>query len=411
MANFSTNGVRQFYVVLSKETTFNSTTPAGGCQIKTGDNSLWFLYQTPNGDNGNSGTVRTDIIPLDKLRSVIATNPKGRKLKRQVVALDPTINSGNPVVGQEYLLRFTFYNIGMGGPENQYIRNGGSYRVKTGDTVNDVLTALKTITDKNLATSPYPYVTTEIVGSTLVVKEVPQVWVRGKRQADQVNFQVQCVPITTSNYNTLPWGIVTDETATKGELMINGRVASDMEYFYLGERGDTFRGMGFPDNFEAKYLADPNKQYQFVDFDYYYEGAVEDVQKSAKHITIAVPATGGYTIAQLITDLTSAGLTVTDNTAANSILVTNAPVLSGTHAVALTATDALVTKDDMNVTVTGVAYTATGLPAGLSISSSTGVISGTPTTAGTGTYTITATGSGDWAGLVYTTASISYTIA
>ena len=67
MANFSTNGVRQFYVVLSKETTFNSATPAGGCQIKTGDNSLWFLYQTPNGDNGNSGTVRTDIIPLNNL--------------------------------------------------------------------------------------------------------------------------------------------------------------------------------------------------------------------------------------------------------------------------------------------------------------------------------------------------------
>ncbi len=36
------------------------------------------------------------------------------------------------------------------------------------------------------------------------------------------------------------------------------------------------------------------------------------------------------------------------------------------------------------------AYTATGLPAGLSISSSTGLISGTPTTAGTSTVTVTA---------------------
>src|SRR5579862_8510792 len=36
-------------------------------------------------------------------------------------------------------------------------------------------------------------------------------------------------------------------------------------------------------------------------------------------------------------------------------------------------------------------YSATGLPAGLSISSSTGLISGTPTTAGTGSATVTAT--------------------
>ncbi|MGD0607248.1 MAG: cellulose binding domain-containing protein, partial [Streptosporangiaceae bacterium] len=37
------------------------------------------------------------------------------------------------------------------------------------------------------------------------------------------------------------------------------------------------------------------------------------------------------------------------------------------------------------------AYTAAGLPAGLSISSSTGLISGTPTTAGASSVTVTAT--------------------
>ncbi len=36
-------------------------------------------------------------------------------------------------------------------------------------------------------------------------------------------------------------------------------------------------------------------------------------------------------------------------------------------------------------------YTATGLPAGLSINSATGLITGTPTTAGTSTVTVTAT--------------------
>ena len=173
MANFSQDQVRQLYVVLSKATTFNNTTPSGALKVNKSNEDIWFTYQTPNGDNGNSATVRTDLIPIKNIEYAVASPAVSRPLKRQVVSLDP-LNGGNPVVGQDYILRFTFYNLGMGGPENQYIKNGGAYRVKVGDTAATVMQALKDLADKNFSREPFPYVTITVVGSTLVIEEVPQ---------------------------------------------------------------------------------------------------------------------------------------------------------------------------------------------------------------------------------------------
>ena len=74
-------------------------------------------------------------------------------------------------------------------------------------------------------------------------------------------------------------------------------------------------------------------------------------------------------------------------TTTNTITVTNPGSQAGTVGTAASlhigATDSAAGQT--------LAYTATGLPAGLSINSSTGLISGTPTTAGTSTITVTAT--------------------
>ena len=309
MANFSQDQVRQLYVVLSKATTFDNTTPSGALKVNKSKEDVWFNYQTPNGDNGNSATVRTDLIPIKNIEYAVASPGVSRPLKRQVVSFDDSVNWGYPAVGQEYILRFTFYNLGMGGPENQDIKNGGAYRVKTGDTAATVMQALKDLADKNFSREPYPYVTVTVAGNTLVIEEVPQPWVLGKRQAAQVNFQVQAVPITV-NGGLYPWGTVADTTSTNTNVVTNGKTVADMEWFYIGERADQFRGMGYPDNFETIYLANPSKQYDFVDIHYFYEGDAEDIQKSKKYITLAVPTDGAYTSTDLVMDLYAAWIPV-----------------------------------------------------------------------------------------------------
>jgi hypothetical protein len=74
-------------------------------------------------------------------------------------------------------------------------------------------------------------------------------------------------------------------------------------------------------------------------------------------------------------------------TASNTVTVTNPGSQTGTVG---TAANLQISASDSASGQT-LSYTATGLPAGLSINSSTGLITGTPTTAGSNNVTVTAT--------------------
>jgi hypothetical protein len=100
----------------------------------------------------------------------------------------------------------------------------------------------------------------------------------------------------------------------------------------------------------------------------------------------------------------SASFTWTINSAtSNTVTVTNPGSQTGTVGTAASLQIA-ATDSGSGQTLT---YSATGLPAGLSISSATGLISGTPTTAGSNSVTVTATDTTGASG----SASFSWTIS
>ncbi len=100
----------------------------------------------------------------------------------------------------------------------------------------------------------------------------------------------------------------------------------------------------------------------------------------------------------------SASFTWTVNSATgNTVTVTNPGSQSGTVGTAASL-QIHATDSASGQTLT---YSATGLPAGLSISSSTGLISGTPTTAGTSSVTVTAKDTTNASG----SASFTWTVA
>ena len=109
-------------------------------------------------------------------------------------------------------------------------------------------------------------------------------------------------------------------------------------------------------------------------------------------ITGTTAATGTSTVTVTATDTTgaagSASFTWTVNAATgNTVTVTNPGSQAGTVG---TAASLQVSASDSASGQT-LTYTATGLPAGLSIASATGLITGTPTTAATSTVTVKAT--------------------
>jgi len=54
----------------------------------------------------------------------------------------------------------------------------------------------------------------------------------------------------------------------------------------MGERGDIYRNMGFPNVIPTTYLVDPTKEYHVLDISYYFAGPGEDVQKSQRSLSI-----------------------------------------------------------------------------------------------------------------------------
>ena len=82
-----------------------------------------------------------------------------------------------------------------------------------------------------------------------------------------------------------------------------------MEYFFHGERGDVYRGVGFPNVINTKYFADTSKVYNLIDMDFSFSDGGFHPQESLKHITIACEETSeaDYTVTNaLITALNGA---------------------------------------------------------------------------------------------------------
>lgn len=391
MATFSTNQARQLYVAKELKTSnVISIDAAGSIAVKsdTAKSHLYFEYM------GAGGMLRSDLIDIKSIMHAKATDADdlAHELVKYKVVLDPNVNEGSPVAGQDYLLRIIFRNyIGLS-EEDQYIKYGmvhvvtgmtagafyqelykslkknfsreaeqllnfslegtaakATMTTNTGITVTAVETGVignsikfaiesitatnagfkvtqedgftvirasltatkKTIKDlKNLVTAnpgiaemitvtgtdgtavqleTTPVALTKGDASGLIVEEAPQEWILGTFPQVPVNFTLMPDSIVV-NGNDRIWGLVEKQASTNS--IPDGHKIADLEYFCMGERGDVYRMMGFPNVIRTKYLVDPDLKYNTIDIHYAYVGPNEAVQKSEKDITIVVPKVG-----------------------------------------------------------------------------------------------------------------------
>lgn len=182
---------------------------------------------------------------------------------------------------------------------------------KTSGTVNDINTALTNagiidVIVSAIGTLSTVATATSLVATKIVLSEIEQPWVLGKKENTPLQYKLS---FTTSDVYTISNGIArylnivwctseTKETDTaKLNTIKNGKVVADMEYFMLGERGDVYRQMGFPNTIPTTYLVDPSKEYDIVEFDYKFIGTGNDVNESVKHIEIACDASSSHNTA------------------------------------------------------------------------------------------------------------------
>lgn len=304
MAIFNVNQNRQFYVI--NEVLTDSTEPAKIGQIKLGKTKdgkqIWFKHF------GEGGLTRTDIIDVDNICYAKYSTKASmqRKLRKATVTLDSSyLDEGNPISGQDYVLRIQVNNYLAPGDACVLIKSAAVHAVK-GMTAAQFYKKMAESLKKNFSRDPQPILEFSSSESGVVITEVGnQPWRRGVLSQDAVSFEVIPTTITYSGEEVV-WGKT--EYADTTTVVGNGHKVADLEYFCMAERGDMFRNMGWPNNIDVKYMVDPSKEYDMLDLHYYFSGNGVQVHKSEKDITIVTDTTSVMTA--LKTALTGVGITV-----------------------------------------------------------------------------------------------------
>ena len=307
MATFSTNQVKHLYV--AKSLPKNNPSAVGDLKFfSAGDGQIAAKYI------GVDGAVRTDLIDTATLRmkTVEAVN-QAQALKCAFVA------STSAVAGQQYIIKVTVNHFGGMSPEDKGFIFG-SYTAAAGDAAKNVLAGLAVNLAKNASRAAYNplikvFVTTSTPGSAvlgtnawevaanadpatvaahgsltaIIIEAAEQPWILGRAQYEFLDFSVATDPIISAGIETR-WATIT--YAEFSNRIVNSKRIADLEYFCMGERGDIYRNVGWPNSFEFTPLIDPNNAngYDLVELTWAYQGDAEDIQKSPKELIIAIVA-------------------------------------------------------------------------------------------------------------------------
>ena len=341
---FTANQVNQVYVLKDNSTvvanldashqiTKSNNIGSIGVGKSADGKSIYFKHY------GAGGVTRSDLIDIANIIDIKAT--PAPKMARTLASAKITLNSealsdSKPVAGQDFVLRLQFQNpVGMS-PDNQYWKFGVVHSTASMTASNFYLKLASSIA-KNMSREAVQlvkvYVTystsskTEITAASdvtntttfnqtytgVLIEEVEQDWILGVKQQKPLVFTVNPTWVnagTAAAPNEVVWGDViynngqkvvggadpyntidTSNAPAAAGSVVNSKLMADYEYFYMGERGDQYRMVGFPNYIPTTYLVDPTNAYGYdtVAIHFAYVGANHSVQKSEKDITILIP--------------------------------------------------------------------------------------------------------------------------
>lgn len=308
MAVFSTNQVRQLYVVDNVASSESSLATAGDIFAKKSGDDIYFKYVGALGD-----TMRTDIVNQKQLiyTSVATSDKLAYKLKGQKITLNPNVNGGAPIEGRDYLLRVLFSEyIGIS-PVDKTLKYG-TVHITPGMTASDFYAEMAYALMQSQKKEPNPIMNIAVIVSGtfegneisdtdtlqdvkdmgtiegIVIFEAGQPWHLGVMPQGVIKIDAQVTRITYNGDDSIFWGVVEDATMPSSYVLPEGQKIADLEYFCMGERGDQYRNAGWPNVIQTKYLVDPTAEYDLYTIHYAYVGEGTHQEKSEKDIQFAV---------------------------------------------------------------------------------------------------------------------------
>lgn len=318
----TTNQNFHLYVAKSvKEKILDSTSVQG--DVYVGKNKEGKKYIQVKGEDT---VLRSALIDPKCLISADVTKKEDmrRPFKKVTLALSENAvdEDGNPIVGQDYVVHITVRQFNTISDEYSLIKTAGVHVTK-GLTKAKFMQKLAVSLWLNFSRELSKLVSFELGGKTvagvkndngvqvpvdssntviagadsIVIKELPQEWKLGTMQQVPVFFEVRPTTIYADGDEVI-WGTVTDNTPVKDSTgawsetlddtnsVGNGKTIADMEYFALGERGDQYRLISWPNYIDTKYSVDPSKEYNALNIHFAWVGPNEMIQKSEQDIMI-----------------------------------------------------------------------------------------------------------------------------
>lgn len=314
MANFSTNQVHQLYVASTVKTGADAVASAGDIKLFSVNNGaeteLYFQYKGATGD-----VLRSDFIPVKNITSIV--DKTGEALRTPLKKLEITC-TGSPVTGQDYVLNINFKNFFSSGDDSQYYKSAAVHVTSAmHSTPSDFYKAMVKALNKAFSredgatatSNPYLKFMIKTSGSpleegdanwastaatALIILEKEPDWIQGTMPQRRVYFDVffgTVIDSATEFY----WGTQTDVTLTSTQAASssdttlffgNGKKIADLEWFCLGERGDQYRGMGYPNTITTKYQVVPTNEYDVLTIHFAFTDTGVNSYRTEKELTI-----------------------------------------------------------------------------------------------------------------------------
>lgn len=292
-----TNQVDQFYV--------------GNVDWHTTSKGLVYFTTT----NGLGETLRSDLIDPKMVTSITCTHGADQRIKlRETTITMNQINGTTPIVGEDYQIKIMLSQYHDLSDASVYCKYAVAH-AGAKDSFHSMLQKLVKSLCVNFSRETVQYFAfglgdaegVEIYDSKgnptgadinglprkvttatkLVIYELKPNWNLALMPIKQVQFNVYC---DTVRYNgeDLVWGTVVT-TQSPDRYVVNGYTLADMEYFYMGERGDQYRMFAAPQHrINTKLQIDPTEEYDVINIHYAFVDSLGGVQKSEKDITIVV---------------------------------------------------------------------------------------------------------------------------
>ena len=189
----------------------------------------------------------------------------------------PTAATGKVV---DFSIQIDNYGASNSSSEPYYLH--ASHVIESGDTLTTIAAGIVTNGNAAVAKTGLPITFASSAGVvTIETSRTP--FVLGKFNGEALKASL----VTKVDDTDLTATTVASFVASTS----NGMEVANMEWFMLGNTGDIYRGMGYPNNIDSNYVADSTANYNAVELTYYSERLSAPGDKQRAMITICYDST------------------------------------------------------------------------------------------------------------------------